>query len=319
MMLLMELAFMHQSRLWWLVLVPVIGLLYAGLSLRLRQPGHKQRLNRLIPVESAWKRHFSVIASLVSLASLVLAFAQPAALVDVPKERATVVLAIDVSRSMEAQDVAPNRLDAEKAAAQDFVDMLPPDFNLAIVSFAATANIVMAPSTDRGAAKRAIAALQLQPSTAIGEGIYTSLQALTLAPPDPDHPDDPAPGAIVLLSDGSTNTGRESDPAARQAGEQGVPIYTIAYGTADGYIIEDGRRQRVPVNHAELMNIAKESGGKKFSAASAQDLSEVYETIARDIGYNQEMSEITERFAGAALLFAIIAGLGVVSLAARWP
>ncbi|MCL2489558.1 MAG: VWA domain-containing protein [Propionibacteriaceae bacterium] len=310
---------MSSQRLWWLLLVPVIALAYTGLSLRLRNPTGVRRLTRLLPVESAWKRHFSVIASLLSLAALVLAYAQPAAMVDVPKDRATVVIAIDVSVSMSATDVAPSRIEAEKAAASSFVDLLPASFNLAVVSFAATANIVMAPSTDRGAAKRAIDSLQLQPSTAIGEGIYTSLQALKLAPPDPQNPDDPAPGAIVLLSDGSTNSGRSSAGAAQLAADQGVPVYTIAYGTDNGYIIENGQRQRVPVNHAELSNIAKTSGGKKFSASSASDLSAVYQTIAQDVGYVQELSEITERLAGVALLFAIVAGLGVVSLASRWP
>jgi len=315
----MVLAFMSPQRLWWLVLVPVIAAIYAGLALRLRNTSGTRRLMRMVPVESAWKRHFSVVAALMSLAALVLAYAQPAALVNVPKDRATVVIAIDVSASMAATDISPTRIDAEKAAASSFVDILPPAFNLAVVSFAATANIVMAPSTDRGAAKRAIDSLQLQPSTAIGEGIYTSLQALKLAPPDPQHPDDPAPGAIVLLSDGSTNTGRASAGAAQLAGQQGVPIYTIAYGTANGYIIEDGQKQYVPVNNAELMAIAKDSGGKKFSAQSASDLSAVYQTIAQDVGYVQQMSEITERLAGVALLFAIIAGLGVISLASRWP
>jgi len=318
-MIAMVLACISPHRLWWLLLVPAILILYTGLSLRFRNPSGQRKLTRLLPVESAWKRHFSVIASLISLAALVLAFAQPAAMVDVPKDRATVVIAIDVSASMQATDVSPTRIDAEKAAASNFADLLPASFNLAVVSFAATANIVMPPSTDRGAAKRAIQSLQLQPSTAIGEGIYTSLQALKLAPPDPKNPDSPAPGAIVLLSDGSTNTGRDSATAAKAAGTQGVPVYTIAYGTPGGYIIENGQRQSVPVNNAELMNIAKLSGGKKFSAASAADLSAVYQTIAQDVGYDQEMSEITERFAGAALLFAIIAGLGVVSLAARWP
>jgi len=313
------LSFIRPDRLWWMLLVPAIGILYIALSLRYRQSGGKRHLNRLLPTESAWKRHFSVVAALIAMAALVLAFAEPAALVDVPKNRATVVIAIDVSRSMEAQDILPNRLDAEKQAASNFVDLLPSGFNVAVVSFAATASIVMAPSTDRGAAKRAIESLTLQPSTAIGEGIYTSLKALTLAPPDPAHPNDPAPGAIVLLSDGSTNSGRSSSTAAQAAADQGVPIYTIAYGTADGYIIADGQRQSVPVNHAELMRVANISGGKKFSAASASDLSAVYETIAQEVGYDQEMSEITERFAGAALLFAIIAGLGVISLAARWP
>lgn len=319
MMPVMQLAFLSPGRLWWLLVVPVIVVLYAGLLVVRRQPGPQKRMKALLPTESAWKRHFCVLSSLLSLAALIIAWAQPAAMVNVPKQRATVVIAIDVSQSMSATDITPNRLDAEKTAAQGFVDLLPDGFNLAVVSFAATASIVMAPSTDRGAAKRAIASLQLQPSTAIGEGIFTSLQALTLAPPDPDHPDQPAPGAIVLLSDGSTNTGRSSTSAAQAAADQHVPIYTIAYGTAGGYIVIDGQRQYVPVDHAELMNIAKVSGGKKFSAASAQDLTEVYQTIAMDIGYDQEMSEITDRFAGAALLFAIIAGLGAVSLASRWP
>ncbi|MCL2652335.1 MAG: VWA domain-containing protein [Propionibacteriaceae bacterium] len=318
-MVAMVLSFMSPQRLWWLLLVPAIAIVYAGLSLRLRNPTGARRLTRLLPVESAWKRHFSVVASLLSLAALVLAYAQPAAMVNVPKDRATIVIAIDVSISMSATDVAPTRIDAEKAAASSFVDLLPATFNLAVVSFAATANIVMAPSTDRGAAKRAIDSLQLQPSTAIGEGIYTSLRALELAPPDPQHPDDPAPGAIVLLSDGSTNTGKPSAGAAELAGQRGVPIYTIAYGTDNGYIIENGQRQRVPVNHAELSNIAKASGGKKFAASSVSDLSAVYQTIAQDVGYVEELSEITERLAGVALLFALIAGLGVVSLAARWP
>lgn len=315
----MQMAFMHPDRLWWLLAVPIIAAAYLLLLAVLRQPGPKGRLRRLVPAESAWKRHFSVLASLLSLAALVVAWSQPAALTDIPKQRATVVLAIDVSSSMAATDVAPNRLDAEKTAAASFVDILPAGFNLAVVSFAATATIVMAPSTDRGAAKRAIESLQTRPSTAIGEGIFTSLKALTMAPPDPQHPDDPAPGAIVLLSDGSTNTGRSSASGAQAAADQGVPIYTIAYGTANGYIVIDGQRQYVPVDHAELMNIAKISGGKKFAAASAKDLAEVYQTIARDIGYDQEMAEITERFAGAALLFALITGLGVTSLAARWP
>jgi len=258
-------------------------------------------------------------AALLSLASLVVAYAQPSAYIDVPRDRATVVLTIDVSRSMEATDVSPDRVTAAKQAAESFVDMIPASFNLAVVSFSGTPSIVMPPSTDRGAAKRAIAALQLGPSTAIGEAIYTSLQALSMAPPDPKHPDDPAPGAIVLLSDGATNIGRASSGAAQAAADQGVPVYTIAYGTPGGYVIEDGRKALVPVNHAELMNIAKTSGGKKFSAETKQDLSEVYQTIARSIGYDKETAEITQRFAGISLLFAIIAGCGVISLAARWP
>jgi Ca-activated chloride channel family protein len=319
MMTLMQIGFLAPHRLWWLLLVPVIAGLYILLSARLVPGRRSRRIDRLLPLESPWKRHFSVVAALLALASLVVAYAQPTAYIDVPRERATVVLAIDVSRSMAATDVQPDRITAAKQAADGFLNMIPAGFNVAIVSFSGTASIVMPPSTDRGAAQRAIDSLQLGPSTAIGEGIYQSLQALTMAPPDPDHPDDPAPGAIVLLSDGATNIGRDSADAAQQAADEGVPIYTIAYGTPGGYVIEDGRRAAVPVDNAEMMNIAKISGGKKYSAQTKQDLSEVYNTIARQIGYDQETAEITQRFAGVALLFAVIAGLGVISLAARWP
>ncbi|MDR0837944.1 MAG: VWA domain-containing protein [Propionibacteriaceae bacterium] len=312
-------GFGAPERLWWLVLVPAVGGLYLLLSSRFVPGRRNRRLAELLPTESKWKRHFSVMASLLSLTFLVMAFARPVAYVEVPRERATVVLAIDVSRSMAAQDVAPDRLAAAKEAAMEFVDMLPQGFNLAVVSFAASTAIVLPPSTDRGAAKRVIAGLELLPSTAIGDAIYTSLDALKLAPPDPDHPDEPAPGAIVLLSDGATNVGKDSATAAKAAKEKGVPIYTIAYGTANGYVINNGQLDQVPVDHYELSRIAQLSGGKKFSAESKQDLSEVYETIARQIGYVEEASEVTERFAGVALLFAVFAGIGAISMAARWP
>ncbi|MCL1841260.1 MAG: VWA domain-containing protein [Propionibacteriaceae bacterium] len=319
MMIAMQLGFLAPQRLWWLLLVPVIVVLYVVLSLRLVPGRRSRRIDRLLPMESPWKRHFSVVAAVLSLGALVVAYAQPTAYIYVPRERATVVVAIDISRSMEATDVQPTRIQAAKTAAEGFLAMIPASFNVAIVSFCGTASIVLPPSTDRAAAKQAIESLQLGPSTAIGEGIYQSLEALSMAPPDPNHPNDPAPGAIVLLSDGATNIGRSSSDAAAAAKAQGVPIYTIAYGTPNGYVMQNGHRELVPVNNAEMLNIAKISGGKKYSAQTKQDLAEVYQAIARSVGYNQETAEITERFAGIALLFAVIAGIGVISLAARWP
>ncbi|MDR2620106.1 MAG: VWA domain-containing protein [Propionibacteriaceae bacterium] len=316
------LRFLEPARLWWLVLVPLIAGLYVALSLKLivpRKDRRNRRLANLLPMESKWKRHFAVTSALLSLVMLVVAFARPLAYTQVPRERATIVLTIDVSRSMMAEDVSPDRITAAKEAAKEFVDMLPPGFNLAVVAFAASASIISPPSLDRGAAKRAIDSLELAPSTAIGDAIVTSLKALELAPKDPEHPDDPAPGAIVLLSDGATNSGIDSATAADRAKEAGVPIYTIAYGTPRGYVIENGQRYSVPVDHSELAEIAQRSNGKKFSAESRQDLSEVYETIARQIGYVDEATEVTGRYAGISLLFAIIAAVGVISLAARWP
>ncbi len=312
--------FMQPGRLWWLLLVPIIAILYIVLNLR-TLPGRRtrSRLDLVLPRDKAWKRHFSVSAALLSLAALVVAYAQPNDFTEVPRDRGTIVVAIDVSRSMEATDVQPNRLDAAKQAAVDFIGLLPARFNVAVVSFSGTPAIVTPPTIDRGMASRAIEGLTLAPSTAISEAIYASLRALELAPPDLDHPDEPAPGAIVLLSDGATNMGRSSSGAAQQAGDQGVPVYTIAYGTPQGYVVEGGRRQQVPVDNAEMARIAKLSGGKKYSAETKQDLSTVYAAISEAIGYEKVTVEVTGRYAGYSLLFAVLAALGVISLAARWP
>jgi Ca-activated chloride channel family protein len=157
------------------------------------------------------------------------------------------------------------------------------------------------------------------PATAIGDGIYSCLDALSQAPPDPDKPDEPAPGAIVLLSDGFTNVGKPSAPAAQRAKELGYPIYTIAFGTTGGYLEEGGHLEPVPVDHFELSEVARYSGGKKFEAGSMDELREVYAAIAKSVGYVTVEQEITEQYAGYALALAALAALAMVSLAARWP
>ncbi len=316
------LEFMRPERLWWLLLIPALLMLYLGLLWRRRSRARSRsigRRERVLPQQQAWKRHVAVGAAVLSLAALNVAYAQPKGEVDVPRDRATVVLTIDISRSMIAEDVSPNRLEAAKAAAQDFLGMLPTGFNVALVSFAATAAVVVPPTTDRGVVGAAIQNLEVAPSTAIGEGIYSALDAMAQAPPDPEHPDDPAPGAIVLLSDGYTNIGRPSATAAEDAKELDIPVYTIAYGTPGGYVESGGRREPVPVNHAELEEIARISGGKKFSAGSSAELRQVYESIANTVGYVKEDREVTEQYAGYALAFALLASLAVASLAARWP
>lgn len=316
------LQFMRPERLWWLLLIPALLLLYVGLLARRRHHSRTNtiaKLERVLPKQQAWKRHVAVGGAVLALAALNVAYAQPKGQVEVPRDRATVVLTIDISRSMIAEDVAPNRLDAAKAAAKDFLNLLPHGFNVSLVSFAATAAVVVPPTTDRGMVAAAIDNLQVAPSTAIGEGIYSALDAMAQAPPDPDHPDEPAPGAIVLLSDGYTNIGRSSSSAAEEAKSLKIPIYTIAYGTAGGYVESNGRREPVPVNHQELEAIARISGGEKFSAGSSAELKRVYQSIANTVGYVKVDQEVTEQYAGYALAFAILASLALMSLAARWP
>ncbi|MGD8214635.1 VWA domain-containing protein [Aestuariimicrobium sp. Y1814] len=319
-MALMSLEFLLPQRLWWLLVVPAIGLLYLYLaSLRPASRRRSSKLDLVLPRDRAWKRHLAVILALLAMVSLIVAYAKPKDFTEVPRERATVVVAIDVSRSMMAEDVEPNRMEAAQTAAKDFLKLLPDGFNVALVAFAGTSSLVVPPTTDRGAVSRAIDNLELAPSTAIGDGIYSGLDALKLVPPDPDNPDEIAPAAIVLLSDGATNTGRPSLQAARDAKAANVPVYTIAYGTATGYVLEKGVRQPVPVNHRELSDVAKESGGRKLSAANDKELADAYSQIARSIGYEKVYVEVTERYAGWALLFGIAAALATMSLAARWP
>ncbi len=317
-----ELDFMRPDRLWFLLIIPALLIIYIVWSVLKQNRSGKGSLDlqKLLPKRSAWKRHISVVAAIATLASLVLAWAMPNGYVDVPRDRATVFLVIDVSYSMEATDVAPSRLEAAQEAGVKFVDEIPQGFNVALVSFAGVARLVVAPTNDRGAVDEQIENLELAPSTAMGEGIYSALDGVSLIPPDPDHPDDPAPAVIVLLSDGASQTGRSSAGAAQKSEDMGIPIFTIAYGTDNGYILDDhGNRNPVPVDKDELRNIAKISGGTAYTASSLDKLNEVYSGISRSIGYVQEKQEVTEKFVGGALSFAVIALLDVMSLAARWP
>ncbi|HEY9291280.1 MAG TPA: VWA domain-containing protein [Microlunatus sp.] len=317
------LSFLAPARLWLLLLIPALVLLYLLIYRRKAQKKKRQAgqtmLDFVIPKELPWKRHVAVGLSILSLLTLTVAFAKPKDTVEVPRERATVVVTIDVSNSMMAQDVKPDRLTAAKRGAVQFVENLPEKFNVAVVEFAGTATTLLPPTTDHGAAVSAINGMQLQPSTAIGEGIYTSLAALAQAPADPDNPKSKPPARIVLLSDGKTQIGRPASEAAKAARDQKVPIYTIAYGTQDGYIDVNGTRQPVPVDRAELANVARISGGEAYRAESAGELKEVYKDIGSSVGKVKVDKEVTARWAGFGLAFAILAAVGMISLGARWP
>jgi Ca-activated chloride channel family protein len=239
--------------------------------------------------------------------------------VNVPRERATVVVVIDNSLSMQATDVKPNRLDAAKTAAKNFINSLPAKFNVAVVSMAGSANIVNPPTTDHQVAIRAIDTIQLQESTAIGAGIDAALRAVDQAPKDPKRPKSTAPGAIVMLSDGESTTGPSPRQEAAKAKQRKIPIYTIAYGTENGYVDLEGKRYTVPPDKEQMQELARLSGGQMFSAASPEQLRKVYQNIGSSVGYDKANREITARFAGYGLALAVLAALGAISLGARWP
>jgi Ca-activated chloride channel homolog len=318
-----QLAFLAPNRLLILLIIPALILAYIFASLRKNRRGMRftntSMLDVVVPKQSQWRRHLAVALSLLSLITLTAAFARPKTQIDVPRERATVVLVIDASQSMQATDVKPTRLDAAKQAAIDFVNKLPEKYNVSVVSMAGASAVLVPPTTAHNTVQNAINSIQLQDSTAIGEGIATALGALRQAPKDANNPNSIAPGAIVLLSDGSNTAGRSPQQAAAEAKAAKVPIYTIAYGTQNGYVDLDGKRQPVPVDHEEMKQIAAATNGDYFAAATADQLKKVYENIGSDIGYEKADREVTSRFAGYGLALAVLAALGAISLGAKWP
>jgi Ca-activated chloride channel family protein len=318
-----QLAFMAPNRLLILLVIPLLILAYIFASLRKNRRGMRftntSMLDVVVPKQSQWRRHLAVALSLLSLITLTAAFARPKTQVDVPRERATVVMVIDASQSMQATDVKPTRLDAAKQAAIDFVSKLPEKYNVSVVSMAGSCAILVPPTTAHHTVENAINSIQLQDSTAIGEGITTALRALQQAPKDRDNPNSIAPGAIVLLSDGYNTSGRAPQQAAAEAKAAKVPVYTIAYGTENGYVDLEGKREPVPVDHDEMKRIAAATSGEYFAAATADQLKKVYENIGSDVGYEKADREVTARFAGYGLALAVLAALGAISLGAKWP
>lgn len=313
--------FESPQRLWSLLALPVLVLLYVILlrlkkrfSMRFTNTGV---LGKVVGGQKRWTRHVAVAMSLCSLVALALAWAQPLGTEKERRERATVVMVVDTSQSMQATDVSPNRLDAAKQQAQEFVNGLPESYNVALVELSGQPSVRMPPSTDRGALSRAIGALQLKDGTAIGDSIDEALAAVQLAPVGDDE--EPAPAMVVLLSDGTNTDGGEPSTAAQRAKQAKVPIYTVAFGTENGYVDLDGKREHVAPDVAALDKIAKETDGKAVTADSAGALKDAYKNLESTFGYEEVQKPITAQYAFASLGFAIVAALGAVMMAARWP
>jgi Ca-activated chloride channel homolog len=308
-------------------------------------------LANIVPRSPAWRRHIPPVLYLAAITALVIGLARPSMVVATPREEATIILTMDVSRSMRAVDVAPTRLAAAQKAANDFVDQLPSAFRVGLVVFSTEARIEVTPTTDRGEIHAAIDNLRANGGTAMGDAIKLSLDAAGVdastgaadpfATPDasaspgasaepeasaaPDasaspDADQPPLVATVLLSDGANSTGElEPQQAADQAAAAGVPVYTIALGTADGTVEVPGmfggtETLAVPPDTETLASVAETTGGRFFDAPTAEDLAQIYENLGSRVGYTEEKQEVTQLFAGFALAM-VLAGAG---LAAHW-
>ena len=314
-------SFLAPSRLWLLVVVAALAVAYV--LLQRRKPAFAVRFTELdllasvLPRSPSWRRHLPAALLLLSLLALSTAFARPEADVQVRRERATVIVALDTSLSMQATDVLPDRLSAAKASAAAFVDSLPSRFNVGLVSFSGTASIVVPPTQDHEAVGAAVRTLQLGPSTAIGEAVLASLEAIRTIPGEPGQA--PPPARIVLLSDGTNTVGRPLLLAADAARQAGVPVSTIAYGTAAGTVEVQGQRIQVPVDGPALDRFAQSTGGTSFAAASGEQLTAVYDDIGSQVGTTTERREVTAAVTGLGLALAVLAAAGSLLWGSRLP
>ena len=251
------------------------------------------------------RRHAPAVALLLSLLLLALSLAQPSIDTREPLERATVMLALDVSLSMQADDVQPSRLLAAQQAAKDFVAQLPRPFNVGLVAFAKSANVVVSPTKDHSAVLSAIDGLTLAEATATGEAVFVCLDAISGVPADGAQ--GPPPARIVLLSDGYRTFGRSTEEAATVAAQANVPVSTIAFGTDEGTVEINGTIQRVPVDRPALQELAESTKGFFYEAATAEALRQVYQDMGSSIGFRTIAKEVVRWFVGIGLLFALAA------------
>lgn len=263
-------------------------------------------LESLVPKGIGWRRHLAAACLLAGLASLAASLAKPTTEMRLPSERATVVLAIDVSLSMQAADVEPTRLEAAQEAAKVFAEDLPGNYNLGLVSFARSAQVLVAPTKERQPVLEAIDRLELAEATATGEAVFTALEAIKAIPVE--EGDQPPPARILLLSDGYRTYGRPTEEAAAAAVEAEVPVSTVAFGTDEGMVDIAGQLQPVPVDRIALADLAERTGGFFYEAASAEELKQVYRDMGTSLGMRLAPVDLSRWFAAAALLLALLAG-----------
>jgi Ca-activated chloride channel family protein len=325
-------TFIWPEMLWLMVALPLLLAAYVWmLGRRKKQAARYASLSMVKEAMGASriKRHIPPLLFFFSLAAMLLAIARPQATVTLPTQHETVILAMDISGSMRATDVEPNRLVAAQNAAKQFVNEQPDHVRIGVVAFAGTATVAQAPTRSREDVIAAIDRFQLQRATAIGSGIIVSLAALfpdqgidvgemtygadkrggkQAAPAlKPVPPGSYASAVIILLTDGQRTTGPDSIQAAKMAADRGVRIYTVGVGTPEGKIIGfEGWSMRVRLDEETLKQIANLTHGEYFYAGNAVDLNKVYETLNAKLVMERKKTEVTALFAALAALLALV-------------
>ena len=309
-------SFATPALLWALLLIPFLAAAYLlAQRRRIKYAARFTNLDLLTNVVDASpgrRRHLPPALAIAALAALLLAMARPQTVEAVPREEASVVLAMDSSASMTATDVEPTRFDAAKSAASSFLDDLPERFKVGLVSFASSASVLQEPTDDRESVRESLNALDSDLGTAVGDAILRSVE---LAPEGSGSSttDDERAFSVLLLSDGASTTGSDPMDAVEVAKEAGVPIYTIALGTDSGTVDvtdEFGNSQTyaVPPDPETLKQIAEETGGQFFEAPTEADLQAVYDELGSQVGFEKKERELSAPFAGAGAALLLLGG-----------
>jgi Ca-activated chloride channel family protein len=340
--------FLWPDLLWLLLGAPALVAAYLY-ALKRKKPAVQYASLRLVRDalgRASWRRHVPPLLFLFALLLAILAIARPTAVFVLPSKQQTIVLAIDVSRSMRATDVEPNRITAAQAAAKSFIEELPKDIRVGIVTFAGTAAVVQTPTDNRDDLLAAIDRFQLQRATATGSGLLVSLALLLPdsgidlesivfdsafsrwggggAPIDrarkaeksakkelaPVAPGSHASGVIVMMSDGRRTTGPDPVQAAKMAADRGVRVYTVGFGTREGATVDsDGWSFYARLDEEALKAVAGITHAEYFHAGTAADLRKVYQNLSSKLALEMRDTEVSALFSSAAALFALVAAL----------
>ncbi len=326
-----DFGFLSPGRLAILILPVALTVGYLVLQARRRRYAMRfttvEMLDEVAPDRPGWRRHLPAIGLIVAAVVATMAFARPVIAGETRESTQLVVLAIDTSISMEAEDVSPSRVDAAREAAGAFLDAVPEGVAVGVVGFDGVARNLISPTTRIDAVRRVIEGSinhsGLGEGTAIGEAVFLGIEAIEASGSETDDESatsDEAVGTIVILSDGETTMGRTNDEAATAARSAGIPVHTIAFGTDAGTIMDPFEGEvPVPVNEEALAELARQTDGKALTAASVEQLSQVYEDLGRSVTVEKEQVEIGDWFAGAALALLSLAGVGSLVWFGRLP
>ena len=320
-------SFSAPSALLWLLAIPVLVGLYVWAARRRRRAAatfaNPALVPNLVPRSPGWRRHVPSALILASLAILVVGIARPHVVRDVTRHEATIVLAIDTSRSMAATDVEPSRFAAARAEAEEFLETVPEEYAVGIVSFATSADPALPPTLDRDAARVALRELRLGSGTALGTAVTRAVD-MALGKREEEAPQEPqgerSPAAVLVLSDGAQTSGELRPlPAAQRARRLGVPVSAVAVGVGDAAVqvpLPGGLKQRVvvPPEPQALRQIARTTGGTFVASPGAEPLDSVYDELGTRLAKDRKKVEVTSAFAAGGALLLLLGG----ALSSHW-